>query len=555
MRILTGKKWRGGFLDYSRNKKEYRIQIIAWKNLERLENVYHTRPKSIKLLINYFPVVGPEGLLIKTWSRIREERRNEKYVSYGIGKIIDGFDKLTVKSAGGQNFSEGELVGFIAPLHPALVERIVLPEELIFKIDASDIPEMPIDEILYSPLKKKGLQNRWWEYIRGWNVYSGIKISEKTRSELAEGLKKEIKNNEWSKSQRIDTRNPDSIAETKGEIKPSVIRHSSSQTRLKSGVVFGYGNYAKINIIPYSKPFVDIQVVHEIDPTQIFLERRIKKWDSAPFPRKDEKYDVYFVASYNHTHVPITLFALKQGAYTVVEKPVVMDYDELELLEKTLRKFGRRLFIGFHKRYGRFNKMAIEDLGVKYGDPISYHSIVYELIQPEFFWYNWPVSRSTFLSNGCHQIDHFLHLNNFSKPKDSDIKLLQDDAIEVWIELENGASFTTTFSEKGTSRVGPRDHVELKVPGRNVIITDNIKYMSEDNHKIIRKKRIFKTESYRDMYRTIGKKIANNEEGDSIESVLISSKIMLDLEEKLQKMKQWGDRYKKAKEEFSRFFF
>ena len=62
-----------------------------------------------------------------------------------------------------------------------------------------------------------------------------------------------------------------------------------------------------------------------------------------------------------------------------------MDYDELGEMEKTLGEFGRHLFIGFHKRYGIFNKMALEDLGVKYGDPISYHSIVYELIQPEFF--------------------------------------------------------------------------------------------------------------------------------------------------------------------------
>ena len=279
------------------------------------------------------------------------------------------------------------------------------------------------------------------------------------------------------------------------------------------------------------------------------------RWDSSPLPKPDEKADVYFVASYNHTHVPITLHALEQGAYVVVEKPVAGDYEELAALEKSLQKAGRRLFIGFHKRYGMFNEFAHKDLGVAPGEPISYHSIVYELIQPELFWYNWPVSRSTFLSNGCHQVDHFLHLNNWSKPVDSDIKLLQDDAVEVWIELENGASFTTTFSEKGVYRVGPRDHVELKVHGRNVRITDAIKYQSEDNHRIIRRKRIFKTNSYKDMYQTIGRKIAINEPGDSIESVLISSKIMLDLEEKLQKMKKWRNRYEAAKEEFGRYFF
>lgn len=549
MRIFTGKKWRNGFLDYCRNKNEHRIQVLAWKNLEKLENVYHVRAKSLRLLLNYFPVVGPHGLFTKIWSRLREDRRNEKYVSCGVGKIINAAGSQAPLASAGQIFTEGELVGFIAPLHPALVERIVLPKELIFKIDKSDIPEIPTDTILYSAFEKDESRGVWWKDVRGWSVYSGIDISQETQNVLAAGLKKEIRDNKWPESARIASQGASPVAEIKEQGSLSA-RAGKTNSRVKSGILFGYGNYAKINIIPYSKPFVDIQAVHEIDPTQIFLERRARKWDSSPFPKKDEKYDVYFVASYNHTHIPITLHALRQGSYVVVEKPVVMDYAELDELEKALRESGRRLFIGFHKRYGLFNKMALEDLGVKYGDPISYHSIVYELIQPEFFWYNWPVSRSTFFANGCHQIDHFLHLNNFSKPKNSDIKLLQDDAVEVWIELENGASFTTTFSEKGTLRVGPRDHVELKVHGRNIRITDAIEYQSEDNHKIIRKKRIFKTNSYRDMYQAIGRKIANNEEGDSIESILISAKIMLDLEEKLQTMKGWGDKYKRAKEKF-----
>ncbi|MEK7464416.1 MAG: Gfo/Idh/MocA family oxidoreductase [Patescibacteria group bacterium] len=541
MRILTGKKWRDGFLDYHRNKKEYRIQVLAWKDLEKLENVYHTRAKSLRLLMNYLPVVGPEGLITKTWSRIREERRNEKYLGCGIGIVME-------KPEGG-SFSVGDVVAFVAPWHPPLSERIVLPEMLVAKIDSTSMPELKENTILFQPLKSKETQNIWWKGVKAWSVYSGIEISEATRKGLQDGLKNEIKNTDWAKSEHINAKNPSPIAEMK--IKEGARESDSGK---KSGVLFGYGNYAKINIIPYAGKFVDIKTVHEIDPTQIFIEKRVQKWDSSPFPRKDEKHDVYFVASYNHTHVPITLHALKQGAYVLVEKPVVMDYEELDELEKALKVAGRKLFIGFHKRYGLFNELALQDLGVKRGEPISYHSIVYELIQPEFFWYNWPVSRSTFLSNGCHQVDHFLHLNNWSKPKDADIKLLQDDAVEVWIELENGATFTTTFSEKGVYRVGPRDHVELKVHGRNVRITDAIKYQSEDNHKIIRRKRIFKTNSYRDMYETIGKKMANNEPGDSIESVLISSKIMLDLEEKLQKMKKWGNRYDKAKDEFERYF-
>ena len=261
MRIFTGKKWRNGFLDYCRNKNEYRIQVFAWKNLEKLENVYHTRAKSLRLLINYFPVVGFHGLFTKIWSRVREDRRNEKYVSCGFGRIIE--------SANDQIFSKGELVGFVAPLHPALVERIVLPEKLIFKINKLDISETPADKILYFPLGENKPQNIWWKDIKGWSVYSGIKISEETQNMLADGLKKEIRDNKWSESQQIISRKASSIAETKEQSTlPAQARKTNSKA--KSGVLFGYGNYAKINIIPYTRPFVDIKSVHEIDPTQKF---------------------------------------------------------------------------------------------------------------------------------------------------------------------------------------------------------------------------------------------------------------------------------------------
>ncbi|MDP2704144.1 MAG: Gfo/Idh/MocA family oxidoreductase [bacterium] len=546
MRILTGGKWRGGYLDYHRNTAGYRVQVLRFKNLEELKDVYHTRAKSLRLLLNYFPVVGFEGLVTKTWSRLREEKRNEKYVSCGVGKVLQRPDN--------GRFQEGNIVGFIAPLHPACPERIVLPEELLFsagggsafggKTDATpELLEGVISYIPLSPSTSSGNNGTWWKDVRAWSVYSGEKISEELRSRLAEHLKKEITNTDWLKAQNLDVKKPSAVAEIKSS-------PSTSSGNKKQGILFGFGNYAKINIIPYMKPFVDIRSVHEADPTQISEGGRVQTWDTCPFPKTDEKADVFFVASYNHTHTPITLHALRQGAYAVVEKPIVMDYEELDELEKVLRTAGRKFFVGFHKRYGLFNKFAREDLGVKPGEPISYHSIVYELIQPKFFWYNWPVSRSTFFANGCHQIDHFLHLNNFSKPKDFDIKLLQDGAIDVWIELENGAVFTTTFSEKGVSRVGPRDFVELKVPNRNVRITDAIQYQSEDNHRIIRKKRIFKTNSYKDMYRTIGKTIAENGEGDTIQSILISAKLMLDLEEKLQALKGWGDRYKLAKQNF-----
>ena len=537
MKILSNKKWQDGFLDYHQCPKEYRIQVLAWKNLEKIQDAYYIRPKSLKMALRYLPVVGFYGLFTKAWSRLREQRRNDKYVSCGIGKIIETGNNL--------EFKKNETIAFIAPFHPQLVESLSLPQELIFNIDKNILPLLSSDEILQYPLEQKDKINQWWQEIISWSIYSGKEISAELKEKLEQNLIEEIKNTQWNKCQELSIQNSSKAQEIKGKVKKLDSR--------KTGVLFGFGNYAKTNIISFMKPFVNITTIHEIDPTQIW-EKSAQKWDTSPFPREDEKYDVYFVASYNHTHEPIAQFALKQGAYAVVEKPVAMDYEELAEIEKTIKEVGSKIFIGFHKRYSIFNDWAIEDLNIKHGQPISYHSVVYEISQPKYFWYSWPISRSTFFGNGCHQIDHFLHLNDFSQPKDFDIKLLQDNAIEVWIELENGAVFTTVFSEKGSTRIGPRDHVELKVPGGNVRITDNIFYLSENETRAIRKRRMFKTNSYRNMYIKIGEKIANNDQGDSLKSIMVSTKLMLDLEEKLQKQKGWGNQYLEAKKRFWQYF-
>ena len=519
MKILVKNKWKDGFLDYHRQPEEYRIKVLAWKNLERLEDVYHVRPKSIRLLLNYLPVVGPGGLFRKTWSRLREEYRNEKYTSCGMGEIIEAPSK--------GKFKKGDKISFVAPVHPALTERIVLPDLLIFK--ANQILQAPQKTILYFALENKSERKNWWKDIRGWSPFSEIPISDAMREKLDYGLQEEFQNIDWEKAQHFPIDELSKIAEKEGEI-------TKTKSGAKNAVLFGYGNYAKINNIPYSKPRIYVRSVHEIDPTQIIWEGDVERWDSSPMPQPGEKYDVYFVASYNHTHVPIAVSALRQGADVIMEKPIATDYQQLEELIGALKQSGKRLFIGFQKRYSIFNKYAREDLGVKPGDPISYHCTVFEIIQPEFFWYNWPSSKSRLFSNGCHLVDHFLYLNDYSEPVNIDLYLAKEGTMNVWIELKNGAFFTMAFTEKGSSRVGPRDHIELKTNGRNVRITDAILYFSEDQSRIIRKKRVFKTEAYKRMYKEISRKIVNNEPGDSLESIIVSAKTMLIIEDKLQQL-------------------
>jgi len=513
MKIFVGKKWRDGFLDYYRSPEEYRIKVLAWKNLEKLEGAYFVRPKSIQLVFNYIRKIGIIAVLRKITSRLREKYRNEKYISCGFGIILESADK--------NKFSEGEPVGFIAPFHPAALERVVLPENLIIRISRQDIPPTPSGTIAYQPLKNK-TKDLWWRDIRSWSIYSGTTISEDARRNIMENLKEIIKNTDWSESKKLTIKDGE-IAETKIAGK----KHLSDSRKI--GVLFGYGNYAKSVALPNIKSCINVIAIHEIDPTQIFFEKKYHL-DTSPFPRENERYDAYMIAGYHHTHAPLAIHALKQNAAAVVEKPIVTEEKQLNELLSALKTTEGKLFSAFHKRYSPFNRLIFKDFNVNLGEPISYRCTVYETLQPPLYWYRWPNSKSELLSNGCHWIDHFLYLNNFSEPKNYGVKPLGNDAISATMTLENGASFSMTFTQGKENQIGIQDSVELKSKNITVKIINDAEYAAENGGKIVRREKINKMENYKMMYNSIGRKILAGDQGDSLRSVEISSNAVLKLE-------------------------
>src|SRR5207244_8304705 len=115
-------------------------------------------------------------------------------------------------------------------------------------------------------------------------------------------------------------------------------------------------------------------------------------------------------------HADCGIEALNRNVLAVVEKPLATNFDQYERLRVALEKNPGKLFSCFHKRFLPFNDFIYQDLQAKLGEPISCFCVVYEIPLPPLHWYRWPNSGTGIISNGCHWIDHFLYLNNFSSP-------------------------------------------------------------------------------------------------------------------------------------------
>jgi len=524
MKALVGGQWTEGFLDYHRQPEDCRIQVLACLTLTKIEDLYFVRSGSVRLVWNYIKEIGLRSVYRKIRSRREERFRNEKFLSVGLGKIIDLGNHLGVRV--------NDLILFIAPSHPMCAERFALPTELIRTIDVPLPVEIQDGTIIHS--QSSAVLPACLQELAGWNTFSGNPLP-KMQAVFDDALAILMDPSAWSKTQRL------SVDASVSSMERRVMKRLGGYQR-KQGVLFGYGNYAKVVVLPNVAPYVEISCIHEIDPLQIPIrEKEGVTWDTASDLRPAEQYDAYFIAGFHHSHAPLAIKALRQDACVVVEKPLAVDNDQLSELLNAMTLSDGALYCGFHKRYQMLNQHAYCDLGLRPGEPVSYHCIVYEVPLPVRHWYRWPNSRSRLVSNGCHWIDHFLFLNNYCEVSRADLFLAGEGTINCSMELTNGACFTMVLTDQGSERIGVQDYIELRANGVTACIRNGTTYEAESKDRILRRRTINKMDSYRRMYRSIGQKIAQGLPGDTIESVRVSTLAVLNLEQQLSAIVEKGN--------------
>ncbi len=527
MRYLLGDQWSDSFLDYYCGPGDCRIRIFAFANLEQLTGIYFVRPRSARLLWNYLNEVGIVGVWRKVVSRLQEKNRNEKFVSFGIGEISQS-------PAGGQ-YAAGDKVAFFAAGFPACVERIVLPGIFVAPLPPDvEVPGRPGVICHLARCDALRPQGDWWARVIGWNPYSGYEPDDADERALKSYLGDLLRKVDWSAARQLGVDPPTETREVAAS--PASGRSAAAPAkRKKRGVLFGYGHYAKTNILPNIRRHIEVAAIHEVDPTQTpEISRQNLRWDTAPMPREDADYEVYLIAGYHHTHAPLAIAALERGAYAVSEKPIAVDEQQLEALLVAMENGKGGYFGCFHKRYTQMNEYAIQDLRQPVEAPIDYHCIVYEVPLPDLHWYRWPNSKSRLVSNGCHWIDHFLYLNGFEEVESMELGQSPSGTINCAVCLENGAYFTMALTDKGSERIGLQEYVELRAGQVTVRMINNASYVAEDRARIIRKQWFNKMATYKSMYKTIAERIARGEEGDTAQSVRVSTQLILDLEDRLQ---------------------
>jgi predicted dehydrogenase len=503
LQVLVNNTLQGGFPDYACMPGSVDIRVRRMVTLRRVSGLYFERTRSARMVFNYVAEIGVGSTIKKVLSRSAERYRNEKFLSIGFG--------VTAADGGGVQY-----VVFVATRHPRCVDRIVLPGALVARV--ADPPVVGAEGAIEHVDLSGGADAipAWLDAAGGWDPESG------------------------EDAPVIDWAAVTALGKTSAQLRAFPISAEAPTTTGSgtathvgiTGTLFGYGNYAKTVILPSLPKQLVIRRIHEIDPLQVPRNRDPEiAWSTSPVLATDDASKVVFIAGYHHSHGPLTVAALARDKDCVVEKPLVTSRAQLAELDLALQKSKGRFFACFQKRYSRFNDWARSDLGVKVGDPINYHAIVYEVPLPDKHWYRWASSRSRLVSNGCHWVDHFLFLNEWSMPQTWNVQSAADGTLSVFVTLQNGACMTMTLTDIGSERIGVQDHIQLRAGRVTVRLNNDSDYVAESSSRILRRTRINKMTTYRDMYAQIGRKIVAGVPGDSRQSIVSSASLVLDLED------------------------
>ncbi len=332
---ILNKAWRDDCLDYHMSAQEVRVSIRAYWPLRQLTDLYFEQPRSLLRLWNHIRVVGPVMLVRKIRARVAERLRDSRFLAIGLGTIQDA-------GGGVQKIQCGQAVAFLAPCHPRCLERIVLPPQLVAPASRELMERwMRADSLLLLEDRPSKAMDSQLLSVAGWSPFSGSELA--STEPLLERVRQMLAAADPRKARAL----PLGAA--------GAVREVSASPDMRPGlnaVVFGLGNYAKTMLLPNIDRRIHVACIHEIEPTQIDRRNRARYvFDTAATPRSQEKYDVYFIAGYHHTHGPLAVHALKQGAWAVIEKPLVTTHEQLDQLIQTMREHPGRVFAGFFKRY------------------------------------------------------------------------------------------------------------------------------------------------------------------------------------------------------------
>lgn len=261
----------------------------------------------------------------------------------------------------------------------------------------------------------------------------------------------------------------------------------------------GAGSFAQSYLIPYTKKegaSLDTVVTTKgITAKNVASKFGFNKASSEARDILDnDQINTVFIATPHNSHAPYTMEALKAGKNVFVEKPLAMNYDELEEVKKVYLESNRKLMVGFNRRFSPIaEKIKSEFVGN--GEPKVVNIRVNAGFLPKDHWtQHKEIGGGRIIGEMCHFIDLMQYFTD-AKPvkvyaasiKTDNQNLTSEDNISITVSFSDGSIGNLLYLGNGDKSL-PKELIEVFSGGKVGRIHDFRKGDLHKGNKLIKLK-------------------------------------------------------------------
>jgi len=206
------------------------------------------------------------------------------------------------------------------------------------------------------------------------------------------------------------------------------------------------------------------------------------------FNNKD--INTVFIATPHNSHADYTIKALNNGKHVFVEKPLAMNYEELQNVVEAYSNGITKLMVGFNRRFSPIAK-EIKNRFKDVGEPLVINIRVNAGFIPKDHWTQIEeIGGGRIIGEMCHFIDLMQYFTDslpvsvYATCIDSgNMKISSNDNLSVIVKFDNGSIGNLIYLANGDKSL-PKEQIEVFGSGKVGIINDFRDGVFHNNNKV-----------------------------------------------------------------------
>ena len=280
--------------------------------------------------------------------------------------------------------------------------------------------------------------------------------------------------------------------------KISITKMESNSNKINCGLIGG-GVYATSTALPIMKKIKDMKISSISTASGLNSKSISEKYEINNLYSdyhdilKEESIDLVFGMTRNSLHANIVCDALLKNKNVFIEKPLGINFEELDEIEKAWKKSTKTVMVGFNRRFAPFTKEIKTFFENRVSPMIAYYRVNAENVPHDHWVYDKKEGNGRIISEACHFIDYLTFVigskpievvaNSISTQKSQDIM----DNFIINISFEDGSIGSVIYTSKGNKK-SSKEYAEFFADNKTAVLDNfkNLKLVSDK--KIINKK-------------------------------------------------------------------